>query len=75
VARSFDERCPDCWHPHLHAASFRPLGGLAAHDQDPARLFCPVCHPVVGSAEFERYTERLQMAVEAMDKSRRARGV
>lgn len=74
MAHSHDRRVPDCWHPHLHAHGFRPLGEHAHHDQDPAKLFCPVCHPVIGTPEFEHYSTAVSAHASALTERRKARG-
>jgi hypothetical protein len=72
-----DMACPDCWHPHLHAASWHPLNrhdDPRRNDPDPDKLICPVCHPLVGSAEFVRHAEAVTRHVKATAERRAALG-
>jgi hypothetical protein len=64
--------CPDRWHPHLHKGSWHPL--RRHDDEETDRLACPICHPIVGTAEFERHAASLRNESQAMAGSRQRRG-
>lgn len=61
-------RCPDCWHPHLHAGRWHRLGERARWDQDPEKLVCPTCHPAVGTEGFDRAVKPLHAHLDTVSK-------